>query len=368
MLREPIDITIALTDFFRNAGEGERYAKFASDMGKAKSAEDIEGIRSRLKEYEFTNPAYVAKAQDDLNSQLTSYVAAKKFGAEQAEKGVASSALNEAALLYPSWREERGATVPVSEFYNDYQGRIPGEALGLESYKRGFDALSGGISEGEKRSVDAGANADKIRSKGLLNDYIVNYGEVPNSVSGHNLYFEGMRKIKGVLPEDIADYQKEFVGRNAGAYSGKNLTTTSKVGSETGASTVGLDVYGRPMDGTKATANDNPANRALAYEQLKQKKGELAKPNFYTVEYPDGTITQYNAAIPAHSIKLNEVAETGTGVISRSDNSDAQSDTVYDEQGNTTRTTKKVRKKIKGNAPTVSVVRDAKGNLVIKRN
>jgi len=192
--------------------------------------------------------------------------------------------------------------------------------------------------------------------------------EVPNSVSGHNLYFEGMRKIKGVLPEDIADYQKEFVGRNAGAYSGKNLTTTSKVGSETGASTVGLDVYGRPMDGTKATANDNPANRALAYEQLKQKKGELAKPNFYTVEYPDGTITQYNASIPAHAVKLNEVAETGSGVISRSDNSDAQSDTVYDEQGNTTRTTKKVRKKIKGNAPTVSVVRDAKGNLVIKRN
>jgi len=164
MLREPIDITIALTDFFRNAGEGERYAKFASDMGKAKSAEDIEGIRSRLKEYEFTNPAYVAKAQDDLNSQLTSYVAANKFAEDKRVGQVASSALNEAALLYPSWREERGATVPVSEFYNDYQGRIPGEALGLESYQRGFNQLSGGLSEGEDRAIKARERGEEVRN------------------------------------------------------------------------------------------------------------------------------------------------------------------------------------------------------------
>lgn len=355
---------LQLIDYVRNWGEGDKYSKFTSDLGKTKSPEDLSTLRQNISSYKFVNPNVAARANDDIDRALVGY-------AKQNELALNNSAMEgarEYGKLYDDWRQEVGPSVPRSRIYSDYYNRLdPGLEI-LEPYRNAINSIHMGIPEGEKRGFEIKQDMDKLKALDTFNKYIADTPIGPG-IQGLNDYQAGMRRIPNLDPKTIEEYLTGFMHRNSGP-TDMTSTTISKVGPETTKHVVKLDRFGRPVANTGATANDNPAGRAIAAAQIGASKKALAKPSYYTVEYPNGTIEQYDVSMPDQRIAVDRIMRNGEGVVSRTDNPESQQYIEYNEESGEEKTvTKKVRKPTKGNSKPqeINVTRDSKGNLVIKR-
>jgi len=160
---------INLIEYVRGRNDANKLSTVQRDIGYARTPDDIETIRSQLPEYQINNPNIADKANTDLDQWLTRYTNTNKLVAEQANEKVAQDAFTNTANLFGKWRKENPYE-GQSQFFDQYASAVEGppaidpRALMLDQYKKGFDLLAGGMSEGEDRAIKARERVEENRN------------------------------------------------------------------------------------------------------------------------------------------------------------------------------------------------------------
>lgn len=151
----------------------------------------------------------------------------------------------------------------VARVFADRTGANPMDLAALTMDKNlagNFKDTTSGLdqfSTMDKRTFDVGQAGKAEAANAALGKYVA---EFPLKGDGSNWteFAEGLWKIPGVTPDVVQKTLSDIEGRNKGRAVGNPLQLFARSGDATTTGNVKLDMFGRPIEGTKVTVTNHP--------------------------------------------------------------------------------------------------------------